>query len=162
MQLLRHRHLGLLLLVAAVGDAAHAQVISPEAQTRFAETAVVRALGFQQGNLRSLVDATPDFTEAAWAEFMKRLSGWLDGSGVPTFSSAFVPSGAPINVREDKGVLSLTFPGVLRHESRNAAGGTSTTSYRAEIDVRVSANASKVEFLAQRTCGGATTIASCR
>ena len=138
------------------------QVSGPDAQVRFAETASVTALNFRQGSLASLVDARSDFTAGGWAEFMKHLAGSLDEGGAPTFSSTFTPSGVAVDVKQEQGKLSLTIPGVLKHESRNSRGGASSTSYRAEINVRVSASPLKVELIVQRTCGGATTKLSCR
>lgn len=150
------------ILSIAASAVSNGQVSAPDTQVRFAETASNTALNFRQGNLASLVDAKSDFTATGWAEFMRHLVGSLDDGGAPTFDSTFTPSGVAVNAKQDKGKLSLTIPGVLKHESRNSHGGASSTSYRAEIDVRVSASPFKIEMLVQRTCGGATTKLSCR
>ncbi len=142
--------------------AANTPVNAADPEIRFAEKAVVDALNFRQGELASLVDSKPFFTESGWADFMKRLTGFVDPQGAPTFTSTFTPSGLPLATKQDKARLIITVPGVLKHESRNPQGSASTTSYRAEIDVRVSPSPFKIEMLIQRTCGGATTKASCR
>ena len=127
-----------------------------------AESAALKALDFAQGNLANLVDAKGDFTAKGWDEFMKRLEGWLDPDGAPKFSSRFTPSGDALDVHEERGVLYLTVPGVLRQEVRNAHGGVSATAYRAEVDVQFAEKQLKIERLTQRTCGGAKAKMSCR
>jgi hypothetical protein len=134
-----------------------ARFSAADPQVRFAEKAAVDALNFRQSELASLVDTKPMFSEAGWADFMKRLTGFLDPQGAPTFSSTFTLSGPAISAKHDKANLTVTVPGVLKHESRNLQGSASTTSYLAEIDIRVSSSPYKVEMLVQRTCGG-----SCR
>src|SRR5436190_22526664 len=69
---------------AAVGDAS---VLS------FARTASVRVLTFRQGDREGFAGARAVFTNAAWAQFVKDMEGWLDRNGAPTFTSSFVPSG---------------------------------------------------------------------
>jgi hypothetical protein len=141
---------------------ANPQGSGPEAPARFAERAAAIALDFRQGDLASLLDARPLFTESGWADFMKRLAGSLDPSGAATFTSTFTPSGPAMAARQGSSDLAVTVPGVLKHESRNPHGGVSTTSYRAEIDIRVAPGPLRVDLLVQRTCGGATTRSSCR
>ncbi len=131
-------------------------------QVRFAQKAAVDALDFRQGEPASLVDAKPLFSAPGWAEFMTRLTGFVDPQGAPMFTSSFTPSGPAIAAKRVNASVTITVPGVLKHESRNAQGGTSVTSYRSEIDVRVSPSPFKIESLAQRTCGGAATKPSCR
>lgn len=121
-----------------------------------------RALEFTQGDLASLLDAQKDFTPEGWTDFRSKLEGWLDGKGATTFSSSFAASGPAVDVRRSDGVLFLTIPGVLKHESRNPHGGVSVTRYRAEIDVQLAEASRKVVRLKQRTCGGANTQSSCR
>ncbi len=141
---------------------ADARLTATKPQIQFAEKAVVDALKFSQGDVASLVDTRPLFTASGWADFMKRLTGFLDPEGAPTFSSTFTPSGPAIVTKQDNESLTVTVPGVLKHESRSPQGGRSTTSYRAEADIRVSPGPFKIELLIQRTCGGATTRTSCR
>lgn len=129
---------------------------------RYAETASVRALTFGQGDIASLMDAKDDFTSKGWDEFMKNLNGWLEEKGAPKFSSNFSPSGKPLDIRLESGVLYLTIPGVLTHESRNEYGGLSTTAYRTEINIQLAEKPLKIEQLTQKTCGGAKTKTSCR
>lgn len=150
------------LLASLVYASADAQFSPADPQVRFAERAAVGALSFRQGEPASLVESKPVFTEHGWEDFMKRLTGFVDPQGAPTFSSSFTPSGPAIAAKQNQASLTVTVPGVLKHESRNPQGSASTTSYRAEVDVRVSQSPFKVESLVQRTCGGATTKPSCR
>jgi hypothetical protein len=151
-----------LLLAGTAYASDNARFSAADPQVRFAEKAVVDALNFRQCEPSSLVDTKPMFSEAGWADFMKRLTGFLDPQGAPTFSSTFTPSGPAILAKKEKANLTTTVPGVLKHESRNLQGGASTTFYRAEIDIQVSSSPYKVEMLLQRTCGGAATKLSCR
>jgi len=77
---------------------------------------------------------------------MKRLDGWLDAKGAPTFSSSFVPSGAPTIVSQSEGVLHVTIPGTLKH-SQNG----SSTTYRVVVEVRASGKPMKIHHLTQTT-----------
>ena len=56
------------------------------AVVKFAQSAAVRALDFEQGNLQSLLDARDDFTLDGWNDFMKHMRGYVDAKGVPEFS----------------------------------------------------------------------------
>lgn len=132
------------------------------AQLQLAESAAGAILNFQQGDVASLIDARAYFTPSGWSDFMKGLTGSLDQDGGPNFSSTFVPSGASLDVKKHQDSISLTIPGVLKHESRNQHGSVSRTEYRAEIDIRTSANPHKLESIKQRTCGGAAIMSACR
>jgi hypothetical protein len=134
----------------------------PVGSVQEATSVCLRALEFVQGDTASLVDARDRFTAQGWAEFTKKLDGWLDEKGAPTFSSRFIPSGPALDVRRHDGVVDLTLPGVLEQESRNAFGGVSTTKYRAEIDLQLAEATRKVTHLKQHTCGGAGSHPSCR
>lgn len=149
-------------LTVSANANANTQPNEANAQTKFAENAAVDVLNFRQGDVASLVAIKPFFTEPGWTDFMKRLTGFVDPQGATTFTSTFTPSGPAIATKQDKESLTVTVPGVLKHVSKNPYGGVSTTSYRAEIDVRVSPSPFKIELLFQRTCGGATTKSSCR
>ena len=128
----------------------------------FAQKAVVRVLDYDQGNRESLMDAQDDFTPEGWREFMKWLNGYLDEKGAPLGSSHFTPTGDPVVKRQENGVTALEIPGVLKQESKNARGGIFRTTYRATIEVQVGGNPLKIEHLKTTTCGGASTVASCR
>ncbi|MDI4632876.1 hypothetical protein J7U46_07430 [Pelomonas sp. V22] len=162
---MRRRTASCLLALAwvPIGAAAGSNGADDDKASRFAERSVQLALNFRQGDLQSLRDAEPLFTPEGWADFMRRLNGWLDAGGAPVFSSSFTASGPPIlTTNSVSGGISFTVPGVLRHESRQPQGGKSATSYRAEIDVQLTAEPFKVAQLSQRTCGGAVTVARCR
>ncbi len=123
---------------------------------------VVRALDFNQDDRESLTDAQADFTPDDWSEFIKHIGGWLDDKGAPTFSSNFTPSGSALDISQANGVIRFTIPGILKQQSRNVSGGVSTTTYRAEIDAQAVGDPVKIEYLKPRTCGGASTVPSCR
>jgi hypothetical protein len=115
------------------------------------QNAVVRALNFDQGDGARLRGAREDFTPEGWQQFMKRLDGWLDARGAPTFSSSFVPSGNATILGQDDGALHVVIRGTLKH-SQNA----STTTYPIVIDVRAGGKPLKIEHLEQTVCIGAT------
>jgi hypothetical protein len=69
---------------------------------------------------------------------MKRLDGWLDEKGAPTFS-------------QSDGVLHLTIPGTLKHRQNNL-----TSTYPIVVEVRASGRPVKIEHLEQSICGGPT------
>ncbi len=115
------------------------------------QKAVVRALNFDRGDLERLRGARDDFTPEGWREFMKRLDGWLDAKGAPTFTSSFAPSGDPTIVSQSEGVLHVTIPGTLKH-SQNG----SSTTYRVVVEVRAAGKPMKIEHLKQSMCGGST------
>jgi hypothetical protein len=119
----------------------------------FAKAAVPRALNYEQGNRGSLIDAQDDFTPEAWSEFMKRLQGYVDDKGAPSGSSVFVASGEAVVKREQAGVIRLAIPGALKQQSRNAAGGLSTTTYRVRVDIEVAGTPLKIQHLRTTTCG---------
>jgi hypothetical protein len=116
------------------------------------QKAVVRALNFDRGDVERLKGAKDDFTPEGWREFMKRLDGWLDDKGAPTFSSSFVPSGDATILGQGDGALHVVIRGTLKH-SQNA----STTTYPIVIEVRAGGTPLKIEHLEQTVCIGAKT-----
>jgi hypothetical protein len=120
-------------------------------QAAIVQKAVVRALNFDRGDLERLRGAQADFTPEGWTQFMKRLDGWLDAKGAPTFSSSFVPSGDPRIVSQSDGVLHVTIPGTLKHSQ-----GASNTTYPIVVEVRASGKPMKIQHLEQSICGGPT------
>ncbi len=152
-----------LALIPAPGFAASGtQVDDLGTRVQLAETAALAILNFQQGDVASLTDAKAYFTREGWDDFWQSMAGSLDLNSAPTFSSTFTPVGAALDVTQDGDTLSLTLPGVLKHQSRNPNGASASAAYRAEIDVRTTANALKIEMLKQRTCGGAAIMSACR
>ena len=125
-----------------------AHVIEAQAQRR---GQLVEQIVAQVGDrfLERLRAARSDFTPEGWREFMKRLDGWLDAKGAPTFSSSFVPFGDPTIVSRRDGVLHVTIPGTLKH-SQNG----SSTTYRVVVEVRAVGKPMKIEHLKQTMCGG--------
>ncbi len=110
---------------------------------KFAESAAVRALDIEQGNLDSLMDARNDFTLDGWNDFMKHMRGYVDAKGVPQFGQSFVPSGDPVVIDEKNGIVHLTILGKLKqtHDS-------SSTKYdHVEIDLRVGGTPTKIQHL---------------
>jgi len=153
----------LLLAASVLSQACTAEPAREEADPVRQATAIcLRALQFAQGDTATLVDAKPEFTTQAWAEFMEKLKGWQDMKGAPTFTSRFVPSGPALDVWRHDGMVELTLPGILEQETRNPYGGVSTMKYRAEIDLQFAESTRRVTRLKQRTCGGAGSHATCR
>jgi hypothetical protein len=113
------------------------------AEVNVVKKAALRALNFKQGNLASLADARDDFTPAGWNEFLKRLDGFLDEKGAPTFTSSFVPSADAV-MENENGVIRLRIPDTLiqRHDN-------SSTTYKLEVNVEASTNPVKIERLEQ-------------
>jgi hypothetical protein len=134
----------IVLLVALSGGT---PVFAQTPAVAFAEEAAIRALDFHQGDLASLTDARHDFTPEGWSAFLKHMRGWLDASGAPTFSSRFAPSGNAVILRTEQGAVTVSIPGTLK-QTQN----TSSTTYRAAIEVRVSGTPPKIQHLEQITC----------
>lgn len=147
----------LIAMLAAAGSAlGQGSIVS------FAQSGVSRALNYVQGDSKSLVDAKDDFTSAGWIEFMKRMDGWLDEKGAPKGSSLFTSTGDVVVKSAASGETRVIISGVLKQETKNAYGGISTTTYRIVADVLVGGSPLKILHLETRTCGGATTAASCQ
>src|SRR5580704_2911685 len=111
------------------------------AVVKFAQSAAVRALDFEQGNLQSLLDARDDFTLDGWNDFMKHMRGYVDAKGVPEFSQRFVPSGDPVLIDEKDGIVHLTIRGRLKQTHDIS----STTYDHVEIDVRVGGTPMRIQ-----------------
>jgi hypothetical protein len=113
------------------------------AVVKFAQSAAVRALDFEQGNLQSLLDARDDFTLDGWNDLMKHMRGYVDAKGAPEFSQNFVPFGNAKVIDEESGIVHLTILGRLKqtHDS------SSTTYDHVEIDVRVGGTPIKIQHL---------------
>jgi len=150
-----------LLAVSICGRLLFAQN-SPENIGWFAQTGATRALNYTQGDGKSFVDARDLFTVEGWAEFIKHMESWLDEKGNPKSSSVFSSMGDAIVKNEANGATRVIIAGVLKQELRNAYGGTSTSTYRIVADVLVGGSPSKILRLETRTCGSATTAASCQ
>ena len=114
-----------------------------------ARDAAVRALTFRQGDRDGFIRAQEPFTSEGLAEFLKTMNGWLDGSGAPTFSSSFTPSGDGQVVDTEGGVVHVRVPGTLTHTQNQ-----SRTTYRVAVDVWVNARPLSIRRLTQTTCLG--------
>jgi hypothetical protein len=117
-----------------------------------AQTAAVQTLNFSQGDIESLARARVNFTPGGWDDFMKRMQGFLDAKGAPTFTSSFVPSGNATILGEENGVVHFRVPGTLV-QSNNVG----KTTYRGAIEVRAGGNPVRIEHLEQIACVGAST-----
>jgi hypothetical protein len=116
--------------------------VDEEAVVNSAQTAVVRALDYEQGNRASLMDAKNDFTAGGWKEFMQRMDGWLDDKGAPLGSETFILTGDAVVKSRQDGVLHLSIPGELK-QRHNGSG----TTYRVVVDVRIVGNPMRIEHL---------------
>jgi len=124
----------------------------------FSEKAAIAALNFQQGDAIGFARAHDDFTSDGWKVFIKRMEGFLDRKGAPTFASSFVAAHGATVLDEKEGVLHLRIPGTLTQSSK-----LGRTTYRAAIEVYVLRNRTaggrpiKIQRLEQITCAGAST-----
>ena len=113
-----------------------------------------RRYGFEHDAAR----AHDDFTSDGWKDFIKRMEGFLDQKGAPTFTSSFVAAHGATVLDEKEGVLHLRIPGTLTQSSN-----LGRTTYRAAIEVYVLPNRTdggrtiKIQRLEQITCAGAST-----
>jgi hypothetical protein len=122
---------------------------SQSAAVAFAERAAARALRLTQGDLHSLNAGRPDFTDTAWASYMKQFAGFLDAKGAPQFSSQFTPAGRAVQVGAQGGVTHVRIPGELVQS--NPIG---RTTYRVAVDVAVGGTPLKIQQLTWKTCAG--------
>jgi len=124
----------------------------------FSQKAAIAALNFQQGDAVGFARAHDDFTSDGWKDFIKRMEGFLDQKGAPTFTSSFVAARGATVLDEKEGVLHLRIPGTLTQSSN-----LGRTTYRAAIEVYVLPNRTaggrtiKIQRLEQITCAGAST-----
>jgi hypothetical protein len=114
-----------------------------------AQDEAVRAVNFDQGDLAGLTRARADFTREGWDDFMKRMQGFLDANGAPTFTSRFVVSGNATILREENGIVYFRVPGTLAQSNK-----IGKTTYRAVLEVRAGGNPVRIEHLEQITCPG--------
>jgi len=101
----------------------------------FSQKAAIAALNFQQGDAVGFARSHDDFTSDGWKDFIKRMEGFLDQKGAPTFTSSFVAAHGATVLDEKEGVLHLRIPGALT-QSNNLG----RTTYRAAIEVYVLPN----------------------
>lgn len=125
---------------------------------RLGQKAALGALNFQQGDAVGFTHAREDFTVDGWKDFIKRMEGFLDQKGAPTFTSSFVAAHDARVVDEKEGVLHLRIPGTLIQSSNIAR-----TTYKAALEVYLLPNRAsdersvKIQRLEQITCVGAST-----
>jgi hypothetical protein len=125
---------------------------------RFSEKTAIAALNFRQGDAVGFARAHDDFTSDGWKDFTKRMEGFLDQKGAPTFTSTFVAAHGATVLDEKEGLLHLRIPGILTQSSN-----LGRTSYRAAIEVYVLPNRTaggrpiKIQRLEQITCAGTST-----
>jgi hypothetical protein len=144
----------LLALVSGVLLTAQTQPLSKTDQVAvvaFTQKAAVQALNFRQGDLASLTRAQSDFTTEGWADFLKRMQGFLDEKGAPTFTSSFVPSGDAVIVDEKNGIIHIRIPGTLKqtHDQSHA-------TYRVRIQVHAGGKPIRIIQLEQTMCMGSS------
>lgn len=121
-----------------------------------AERAAIRAVNFRQGDAAGFNASHDDFTEAGWRDFVNHMQGYLDDSGAPTFTSAFVASGNA-RVLDEKngarsGIVRFRIPGTLTQTNK-----IGRTTYRGAIEVTAGGTPAKIQKLEEITCLGAST-----
>jgi hypothetical protein len=108
-----------------------------EAQTAPATTdasvitqAFVQSQALKQGDGESLKKAEAKFTPEGLSEFTKKMDGFIDDKGAPTFSQEFVPKGDAVIVGQKNGVLIVRISGELKQTH-----DTSVTTYPGTFEV---------------------------
>ena len=123
-----------------------------------AQKIAVAAVTFREGDAAGFNRARPNFTSEGWQDFVRRMAGYIDKNGAPTFTSDFVPARDAVFLGEKDGVLLLRIPGTLTQSNK-----LGRTTYRAalEVDVILDSSSSdtpiKVRRLEQITCAGQST-----
>ena len=143
------------LLLVSIGGFGGQDV--QNADVAAARKAAIAAMNFRQGDAVGLNRARSDFTDSGWMAFMKKMQGFLDGKGAPTFTSSFLPVREARVLDEKDGVIHLRIPGTLTQSSQLGK----TTYQRFAIEVYASRDATegriKIHRLEQITCLGAST-----
>jgi hypothetical protein len=142
----------ILFMLASLRIAAQAPLNPGQAATvAVAERAAMAAITFRQGDAAGFGRARFDFTPDGWVDFLKRMQGFLDANGAPTFTSSFSASGRASVLGEYDGVVHFRLTGTLVQS--NALG---KTTYRAAIEVYAAGSPVRIERLEQVTCAGAS------
>src|SRR5882762_10243905 len=104
-----------LALTVFLGIPVFAQYAAPSrldqaAIVGFSQKAAIAALNFQQGDAVGFAHAHDDFTSDGWKDFIKRMEGFLDQKGAPTFTSSFVAARGATVLDEKEASFTLGFP----------------------------------------------------
>jgi hypothetical protein len=134
---------GSLLAQAPPADAGEQKIIN------LVQAAAIQAINFRQGDIDGFTRARANFTPDGWADYLKRMQGFLDANGAPTFTSSFVPSGNITVLATANEIIHLRVPGTLV-QSNNVA----KTTYRAALEIQAGGNPVRIEQLKQVTCVG--------
>jgi hypothetical protein len=135
------------LSIAALSCQLTAQNAPPKASGSVIEKTVVAALNFQQDNVASFKIAHDNFTSKGWDEFIKKMQGFLEPNGAPTFTSKFVPAGIAAITSQENGTINAKIPGTLTQTHDK-----STTTYRLRVEVQTIGTPPKINHLEQITC----------
>jgi hypothetical protein len=119
----------------------------------FGQKTAIAAVNFRQGDAAGFNSARDNFTAEGWKDFLKRMEGYLDEKGAPTFTSSFVATRDATVLDEKEGVLHLRIPGTLTQSNKFAR----TTYKAAAIEVHVLRTPVKIQRLEQIMCMGTST-----
>lgn len=139
-----------LALLVHVG-AGHEMVPSSSDQSLDIATArqmVITVMNFREGDTAGLRGARPAFTADGWQDFMKRMQGFLDDKGAPTFTSTFVAREARM-LGEQNGVTHVRIPGTLTQSNR--LGKTTYERFAVDVYLIQDAGEIKIQRLEQTT-----------
>ena len=143
----------ILLMLASLRVAAQAPLDPGQAATvAVAERVAIAAITFREGDAAGLRRARSDFTPDGWVDFLKRMQGFLDANGAPTFTSSFTASGRASVLEEHDGVVHFRVPGTLVQSNK-----VGRTTYRGAIEVYAGGSPLRIERLEQIACIGAST-----
>jgi len=143
------------LLIAALSCQLAAQNAPREASSSVEKT-VVAALSFQQDDLDSFKKAHDNFNSKGWDEFIKKMQGFLDPSGAPSFTSKLVPAGAAAITSQENGTITAKVPGTLTQTHDK-----STTTYRLRVEIQTVGTPPRINHLEQITCSRASAANYC-
>lgn len=146
-----------LLTIAAIGQDASGPKPQGDSDLATAQRIAIAALNFHQGDAAEFNRARANFTDGGWAEFIKRMDGFLDAKGAPTFTSTFVVAREAKVLDEKGGAIHFRIPGTMTQA--NQLGKTTYHPFAIEVyAVRDSADKKiKIKRLEQITCVGAPT-----
>lgn len=123
------------------------------------QKAAIAALNFRQGDAAGFNRARDNFTPDGWKDFMKRMVGFLDQKGAPTFTSSFVARSDARVLSESEGIVHIRIPGTLTQS--NEIGRTSYRRAAIEVDLLRDPTSdekpAKIQLLKSITCLGAST-----
>ena len=143
----------LVLFVLCAGRDVSPQKTDQSLDVAAARKTVIAVMNLREGDAAGLNHARAAFTADGWQGFMKRMQGFLDDKGAPTFTSTFVARDARV-LGDQGGIVHLRIPGILTQSNR--VGKTTYEHFAVEVYLIRDAGEIKIQRLEQITCVGAS------